>query len=162
MWVWVNSRSWWWTGRPGMLRFMGSQRVRHNWATELNWTHKAQIAWKGSVYTEVSAFVCLPILILSPIHKLSGKFQPFSLLHQNSPDHLVWNIRVGSSNVIAPLDMPPVQCLIRLGIVRSKDSYLQVTILGRRVLLKIGSDDSMKWREFEQPWARPLPGRPNI
>ena len=37
-WVWVNSRSWWWTGRPGVLPFMGSQRVRHNWATELNWT----------------------------------------------------------------------------------------------------------------------------
>ena len=37
-WVWVNSRSWWWTGRPGMLQFMGSQRVRHNWVTELNWT----------------------------------------------------------------------------------------------------------------------------
>ena len=37
-WVWVNSRSWWWTGRPGVLRFMGSQRVRHNWETELNWT----------------------------------------------------------------------------------------------------------------------------
>ena len=36
-WVWVNSGSWWWTGRPGVLRFMGSQRVRHNWATELNW-----------------------------------------------------------------------------------------------------------------------------
>ena len=34
----VNSRSWWWTGRPGMLQFMGSQRVRHGWATELNWT----------------------------------------------------------------------------------------------------------------------------
>ena len=31
------SGSWWWTGRPGMLRFMGSQRVGHNWATELNW-----------------------------------------------------------------------------------------------------------------------------
>ena len=37
-WVWVNSRSLWWTGRPGMLRFMGSQRVRHDWVTELNWT----------------------------------------------------------------------------------------------------------------------------
>ena len=37
-WVWVNSRSWWWTGRPGMLRFMGSQRVGQDWATELNWT----------------------------------------------------------------------------------------------------------------------------
>ena len=37
-WVWVNSGRWWWTGRPGMLRFMGSQRVGHDWATELNWT----------------------------------------------------------------------------------------------------------------------------
>ena len=37
-WVWVSSGSWWWTGRPGMLRFMGSQRVGHHWATELNWT----------------------------------------------------------------------------------------------------------------------------
>ena len=36
-WVWVNSRSRWWTVRPGMLWFMGSQRVGHNWATELNW-----------------------------------------------------------------------------------------------------------------------------
>ena len=37
-WVWVNSGSWWWTGRPGVLWFMGSQRVRHDWETELNWT----------------------------------------------------------------------------------------------------------------------------
>jgi len=37
-WVWVNSGSWWWTGRPGVLQFMGSQRVGHDWVTELNWT----------------------------------------------------------------------------------------------------------------------------
>ena len=37
-WVWVNSRSWCWTGRPGVLQFTRSQRVRHDWATELNWT----------------------------------------------------------------------------------------------------------------------------
>ena len=36
-WIWVNSRSWWWTGKPWMLQLMGSQRVRHDWATELNW-----------------------------------------------------------------------------------------------------------------------------
>ena len=35
---WVNSGSWWWTGRPGMLQSMESQRVGHNWATGLNWT----------------------------------------------------------------------------------------------------------------------------
>ena len=37
-WVWVDSGSWWWTERPGVLWFMGSQRVGHDWATELNWT----------------------------------------------------------------------------------------------------------------------------
>ena len=37
-WVWLNSGSWWWTGRPGVLRFMGLQRVRHDWVTELSWT----------------------------------------------------------------------------------------------------------------------------
>ena len=36
-WVWVNSGSWWWIGRPGVLWSMGSQRVRHDWVTELNW-----------------------------------------------------------------------------------------------------------------------------
>ena len=35
--VWVNSRIWWWTGKPGVLHFMGLQRVGHDWATELNW-----------------------------------------------------------------------------------------------------------------------------
>ena len=37
-WVWVDSRSWWWTGRPGVWRFMGSQRVGQDWVAELNWT----------------------------------------------------------------------------------------------------------------------------
>ena len=37
-WVWVNSGSRWWTGRPGVLQSMGSQRVGHDWAIELNWT----------------------------------------------------------------------------------------------------------------------------
>ena len=36
-WVWVDSGCWWWTGRPGVLQSMGSKRVGHNWATELNW-----------------------------------------------------------------------------------------------------------------------------
>ena len=36
-WVWASSRNWWWTGKPGMLQSTGSQRVRNNWVTELNW-----------------------------------------------------------------------------------------------------------------------------
>ena len=36
-WTWVSSRSWWWAGKPGVLQSMGSQRVGHDWVTELNW-----------------------------------------------------------------------------------------------------------------------------
>ena len=43
-WVWASSREWWRTGPPGMLQSMGSQRVRHNWATELNWS-MSQLLW---------------------------------------------------------------------------------------------------------------------
>ena len=48
-WVWVNSRSWWWTARPGVLQSMGSQRVGHDWATELNWLTdwKEVLQWRG-------------------------------------------------------------------------------------------------------------------
>ena len=45
-WVWVNSGSWWWTGRSGVLWFMGSQRVRHDWATELNWCSFYACFWR--------------------------------------------------------------------------------------------------------------------
>ena len=38
-WVWVNSGNWWWTGRPGVLQFMGSQKLGHDWATELKWAN---------------------------------------------------------------------------------------------------------------------------
>ena len=42
-WVWASSRSWWWTGKPGVLQSIGSQRVRHDWATELNWLTKRSL-----------------------------------------------------------------------------------------------------------------------
>ena len=52
-WVWVNSRSWWWTGRPDMLQYMGSQTVRHNWVTEL----KACEKWNGGYKEENWLFI---------------------------------------------------------------------------------------------------------
>ena len=41
-WVWASFRSWWWTGQTAMLQSMGSQRVRHDWVTELNWRGPGQ------------------------------------------------------------------------------------------------------------------------
>ena len=48
-WVWASSRSWWRTGKPGVLQSMGLQRVRHNWATELSWMKKTDNiqCWQG-------------------------------------------------------------------------------------------------------------------
>ena len=63
-WVWVNSGSWWWTGRAAMLWYMGLQRVGHDWVAELNWTvkgfgkvNKAEI----DVFLELSCFVNDPV-----------------------------------------------------------------------------------------------------
>ena len=47
-WVWTSSESSWWTGRPDVLQSMGSQRVRHDWATELNWT--TTLGVRASIY----------------------------------------------------------------------------------------------------------------
>ena len=54
MWVWVNSRRWWWTGRPGMLQFMGLLWVGHDWATGLIWTELCFVLLSCSKATQLS------------------------------------------------------------------------------------------------------------
>jgi len=54
-WVWVNSGSWWWTGRPGVLQFMGLQRLGHDWASELNWTEQCFFMINNAV---IHIFMC--------------------------------------------------------------------------------------------------------
>ena len=66
-WVWVNSGSWWWTGRPGVLRFMGLQRVGHDWATELNWTEE-EVRTVGSI----GKLVLLKPLPATSLHPLAA------------------------------------------------------------------------------------------
>ena len=84
-WVWANSGSWWWTGRPGVLRFMGSQRVGHNWATELNWTEGlARVRGSGSNYLPtilrvLQYFRCRSwILALLPYVSISLKWESWA------------------------------------------------------------------------------------
>ena len=50
-WVWVSSGCWWWIGKLGVLQFVRSQRVRHNWATELNW--KGNIVFNTARFTNI-------------------------------------------------------------------------------------------------------------
>ena len=60
-WVWVDSGSWWWTGRPGMLRFMGLQRVGHDWATELT-ALTQMIQWYDQDWQKSCCFFVLMLL----------------------------------------------------------------------------------------------------
>ena len=57
--VWVSSRSWWWTGRSGMLQSMGSQRVGRDWVTELNWGDWLK---EKALPRLCSRIICLPLL----------------------------------------------------------------------------------------------------
>ena len=54
-WVWASSRSWWWTGKPGVPPSIGSQKVRHNWSTELNWGSHAYQSKQNAI--SPSAFI---------------------------------------------------------------------------------------------------------
>ena len=65
-WVWVNLRNWWWTGRPGLLQSMGSQRVGHDWTTELNWIEIPLIVCMRFLYSESVSGLCSVHFHLTP------------------------------------------------------------------------------------------------
>ena len=56
-WVWVDSGSWWWTERPGVPQFMGSQTVGHDGVTELNWTEYLSVNPKFLIYPPLSCLL---------------------------------------------------------------------------------------------------------
>ena len=73
-WVWVKSGNLWWTGRPGVLWFMGSQRVGHDWATELNWTDGSSIF---SFLMNIHTILHSGLPVYSPTSSVGG----FPFLH---------------------------------------------------------------------------------
>ena len=73
-WVLVNSGSWWWTGRPGVLRFMGLQRVGHDWATELNWIELAWFSEQTFTGWELYVWNCVGSLLVR-LESFHGKFR---------------------------------------------------------------------------------------
>ena len=81
-WVWVGSRSWWWTGMPGVVRFMWLQTVRHNWATELNWSDL--IAEMCLVFTECFAYC----FIYASLCYLQFHYQWKIILYISTTDNL--------------------------------------------------------------------------
>ena len=90
-WVWVDSGSWWWTGRTAVLWFMGSRRVRHNWVSELNWAERGDmLGSEGYVYVVHSHF-CL---------ELSCCYPEVAMAFRNIPPILSPLIRTGHQQQI--------------------------------------------------------------
>jgi len=109
-WVWVNSRSLWWTMRPGVLQFMGSQRFRHDWEIELNWTEHNQIlAFCGSSAGKESACNAgdpglIPWLIRSPGEGIGYLLQNSWVAQMVKKPAAMWEIWVWSLGWEVPLE----------------------------------------------------------
>ena len=91
-WVWVNSGSWWWIGRPGVLRFMGSQRVGHDWATELNWTLIKQshflVFWYTFFNWEITALQFCVKLYTKLLVSVVQRWESIIISHTHTPPPL--------------------------------------------------------------------------
>ena len=107
-WAWVNSGSWWWTGRPGVLQFKGSQRVGHDWATELNWTNIYRHICKA-IYCFTTAFSSLNVSLKTSFYtntyetcvKLVYELHSILILHVESqiPSWRIFRLRRVQFNI---------------------------------------------------------------
>ena len=110
-WVWVNSGSWWWTRRPGMLQSMGSQRVRHDWTTELNWTEALSTTYTAKLFEvnvklhKILFFVCVFANVIY-LQKQKGTFNLTTI----SLSHLIILLNVLNANILwcrqVPVSIP--------------------------------------------------------
>ena len=107
-WVWVSSKRWWWTGKPGVLQSMGSQRVRHDWVTELNWTELKPGAWlarppSGAQQSQDSSAISSSFALTAGSHSQSGqcpgrleaRSEAFSALSLKPKQDYLFNFPVG-------------------------------------------------------------------
>ena len=77
-WVWVNSGSWWRTGKPGVLQFTRSQRVGHNWMTELNWTEPKRKSRRERIWRVGSLTIIILLGIMNPGTQPFRRSHPYS------------------------------------------------------------------------------------
>ena len=141
-WVWINFGSWWWIGRPGVLQFMGSQRVRHDWATELNWTE--------NIYSPAFSNIFLIFLPLPQLVYLRSSILPCNIDIQSHVFYICYNTKPSSSikfwffNVF--LINKPSQTITGL----NSNHLVYGVILWVRCFVKADWDDSSLFREV---WA---------
>ena len=110
-WVWVNSGNWWWTGRPGKLRFTGSQRVGHDWVTELNWTETLKAA-NYRLFLGLFHFIFLRNSFLEYWRLVWLKRKEFELGQKNMKffyhrENQNFNFKLKASNVFKKIESLP-------------------------------------------------------
>ena len=103
-WVWAGSRSWWRTGKPGVLQSMGSQRDGNDWATELNWL---RILFQLQIYLVMESLGHMEILC----SKFWGTIRLFS--KAATPFHIPTNT-IWGSYFFTSLPIPVVICLFHI------------------------------------------------
>ena len=80
-WIWASSRSWWWTGKLGVLQSMGSQRVGHDWETELNWIPFDHLNCKNCIILISVASVPSTHYLLNTFADMNGKENEYKILN---------------------------------------------------------------------------------
>ena len=118
-WIWVKSGSWWWTGRPSVLQSMGSQRVGHDWATELNWTDGTRCHDLHFFNAEIPSQL---FYSLSPLSK--GSLVPLHFLPLEWYRLPIWGIRLQTLKCIF-VQVSVASFLIFFQSIRNHTSLLQ-------------------------------------
>ena len=101
-WVWADSWNWWWTERTGVLWFMGSQRVRHNWATELNWIHDKHSFYSSLLDYFENTFIKRNFRIIRSSSKTTKQSKPNGILTEVSLSCYIHSQRAGISEFSYP------------------------------------------------------------
>ena len=123
-WVWVSSRSWWWTERPGMLHSMGSQRVGHDWATEMNWSEVMHKTVPNAIVWHRIMVIMIANMDLD--HKLSSLIWLKHALHKKVQELWIPGPKWGPLNEVPQINTPlVVEMATRPRLVHSVLEYSQ-------------------------------------
>ena len=93
-WVWINSGNWWWTGRPGVLHSMGSQRVGHDWATDLNSNKEAHRNGIKIPYSDLPWLMIGLCLSVKSLHSCPTLCDPMDCRPPDSSVHKILQARI--------------------------------------------------------------------
>ena len=119
-WVWESSRSWWWIGKPGVLRSLGSQRVRHDWANELNWTelNNPRISDSGITYLTLRICYDSEALIASKKWK-DFKLPDFSMVNFTSQSIYIFFLLCHSRQLTGGINLPDFRLYYKATVIKT-------------------------------------------